>query len=537
VRDSASTPIEGVLLTGTNTNPDTLTTSFDGSYQFNANEHSEVTIVPSKTGYNFDPLNFYNADITQDYENYNFTAVEWTPDPPTGGTPQGTNVPLTTSHITWSAPAGGCPVTKYIVTMSVDSIAVEGFDGVEVLAPDTTITIPADTLHYSTTYEVSVIANYTAPVRGNSIPLEWNFSTEDLPPVANFSSNLTDGYAPLSVNFIDQSTPGSGMIFEWKWFFGDGDSSFVQNPTHIYQNPGTYTVSLTVTDEHDSTDTEVKIDYISVLLQPVADFTADLFSGYVPLEVSFTDQSLGNIITWAWDFNGDEIVDSYLQNPVYTYFQEGIYPVSLTINDSISEDTEVKQDYIEVSNLIVTEILQNPGVVLDNYGEWFEILNPCDFSIDLNGIIIKDNDWDSLLIDTTAVIQAGRYFVLGKNADYATNGGVNLDYEYSDITLSNSSDELIFVSPSGTTIDSVAWDNGVTFPDPDSASMALLDQGLDNSIGTNWTTSIIPFGDGDFGTPGYPNFVGQISVSTDSISFPDLMIGMITNRNIEISNT
>ena len=52
--------------------------------------------------------------------------------------------------------------------------------------------------------------------------------------------------------------------------------------------------------------------------------------------------------------------------------------------------------------------------------------------------------------------------------------------------MQNNPLELILISPLGETIDSVAWDNGETFPDPNGASMALLDPYLDNSIGSNW---------------------------------------------------
>ncbi len=87
------------------------------------------------------------------------------------------------------------------------------------------------------------------------------------PPIANFYANPLQGDTPLNVEFINQSVPGSGAILEWKWYFGDGDSLIIgnlTNPNHVYQNPGIFTVSLTVTDEYDSTDTEIRQDYITV---------------------------------------------------------------------------------------------------------------------------------------------------------------------------------------------------------------------------------------------------------------------------------
>lgn len=85
-----------------------------------------------------------------------------------------------------------------------------------------------------------------------------------IPPYAEFSSDIVSGYNPLSIDYYDLSTQGSGSIIEWLWDFGNEDTSTLQNPTCIYNDPGYYTVSLTVTDTNDSIDTKVKEDYITV---------------------------------------------------------------------------------------------------------------------------------------------------------------------------------------------------------------------------------------------------------------------------------
>src|SRR5690606_6946140 len=59
-------------------------------------------------------------------------------------------------------------------------------------------------------------------------------------PDAGFSSSVTEGYAPLAVQFTDLSQNAT----EWNWDFGDGASSSEQNPAHIYPTAGTYTVTL-----------------------------------------------------------------------------------------------------------------------------------------------------------------------------------------------------------------------------------------------------------------------------------------------------
>ncbi len=80
-------------------------------------------------------------------------------------------------------------------------------------------------------------------------------------PVANFSGTPTTGTAPLEVSFTDSST---GEITEWSWDFGDASpTDNEQNPTHTYDVPGIYTVSLTVTGPG-GTDAEDKTNYITV---------------------------------------------------------------------------------------------------------------------------------------------------------------------------------------------------------------------------------------------------------------------------------
>jgi PKD repeat protein len=81
------------------------------------------------------------------------------------------------------------------------------------------------------------------------------------PPVAGFSASPTAGLAPLTVGFADQSTHNPTA---WYWDFGDGDFSTEQNPSHEYQDPGLYTVSLTATNAY-GPDTESKSDYILVV--------------------------------------------------------------------------------------------------------------------------------------------------------------------------------------------------------------------------------------------------------------------------------
>lgn len=77
---------------------------------------------------------------------------------------------------------------------------------------------------------------------------------------AKFTADVTQGKAPLVVQFTDQST---GNPISWKWYFGDGDSSLVRNPVHTYITPGIYSVKLLISDGANGFALEKK-DYIRV---------------------------------------------------------------------------------------------------------------------------------------------------------------------------------------------------------------------------------------------------------------------------------
>jgi serine protease len=84
------------------------------------------------------------------------------------------------------------------------------------------------------------------------------------PPVAAFSGTPLSGNAPLTVVFTDAST---NTPTSWSWTFGDGGTSAVQNPSHVYTTAGTYTVALTATNAYGS-NTLTKTNYITVTTPP-----------------------------------------------------------------------------------------------------------------------------------------------------------------------------------------------------------------------------------------------------------------------------
>jgi PKD repeat protein len=73
----------------------------------------------------------------------------------------------------------------------------------------------------------------------------YALATVPNPPAAAFTATPRSGSAPLAVQFTDQST---GSPTSWSWSFGDSATSTQKNPSHTYQSPGSYPVSLTATN-------------------------------------------------------------------------------------------------------------------------------------------------------------------------------------------------------------------------------------------------------------------------------------------------
>lgn len=173
----------------------------------------------------------------------------------------------------------------------------------------------------------------------------------------------------------------------------------------------------------------------------------------------------------------------------------------------ISQGAARRANAAAPGDIVINEVMQNPAAVADAAGEWFELYNATGVPIALDGWKIESGGSESHTISSggTLVIPAGGFVALGKNGTPATNGGYTPAYVYPTISLGNGSDILV-IRENGVAIDSVAWDDGATFPDPDGGSMELIDPLSDNRLGASWAANTTtPYGAGDFGTPGAPN--------------------------------
>lgn len=156
----------------------------------------------------------------------------------------------------------------------------------------------------------------------------------------NFSVSAMSGCGPLTISLSDSSINAAS----WMWDFGDGHTSTLQNPTHIYNSNGSYNITL-VSQTADGCVDSMTIGPVNAY-KPTANFISPSSAACAPSMVSFTDQSSG-AATWLWDF-GDGTY-SNAQNPSHIYGLPGNYTITLVVGSSIGcYDTIVKTDYVHV---------------------------------------------------------------------------------------------------------------------------------------------------------------------------------------------
>ncbi len=198
--------------------------------------------------------------------------------------------------------------------------------------------------------------------------VSWTNGSVDVvaPVAADFTADETDVFIDEVITFTSSPTGGSG-VFTYAWDFGDTGTSTEANPDHSYSTPGSYTVSLTVTDTLNGSDIETKDDYITVYGPVAADFSSDITALIAGDSVDFTAIPSGGSspYTYEWDFGDGDTTDNKSANPNHTYAAAGTYNVSLTVTDSLDgSDTETKDNYITVYTPVTADFSANATQVL-----------------------------------------------------------------------------------------------------------------------------------------------------------------------------
>ncbi|MEL6590627.1 MAG: PKD domain-containing protein, partial [Bacteroidota bacterium] len=165
-------------------------------------------------------------------------------------------------------------------------------------------------------------------------------------PSAQFRVDNPNACANELLQFTDLSSPGSGQITQWVWALGNGTTSNQQNPQIRYGAPGSYPVSLQVTNQYGCQDDIIINNYVEVSAPDVS-FSADeqLACG-PPLSVDFTSDST-TTGQHFWDF-GDGSTSTQV-HPTHMYSQYGSFDVSHIIEDAQGcRDTLIKAAFINI---------------------------------------------------------------------------------------------------------------------------------------------------------------------------------------------
>ncbi|MBL7955921.1 MAG: PKD domain-containing protein [Flavobacteriales bacterium] len=184
-----------------------------------------------------------------------------------------------------------------------------------------------DTLHASTlglgegTYALRMIApDGTCLVAEEEVLVEY--------PVPLASMVPQEGCAPLNVEFTNLTTPALSAMLNWD--FGDGASSAAPYIQHIYNDPGVYDVTLTVTSALGCSADSIFEDAITVHPRPVASFETSATEACVGEEITFTNTSAPtDAYTCSWSFGDGTLSTDCITS--YAYASAGTYNVLLAV--------------------------------------------------------------------------------------------------------------------------------------------------------------------------------------------------------------
>jgi len=152
-------------------------------------------------------------------------------------------------------------------------------------------------------------------------------------PNANFDADQYVACTPVTINLENQSSTNAES-FEWMTPGGNPGTSFDENPSITYNNPGLYRVTLIAKNSFGN-DTIIKRDFIEILDVPVAAYDHDL-NGF---SIDFMENSeYGK--EFSWDFGDGATSD--LENPTHVYSKEGVFEVKMIVKNICGSDTITK---------------------------------------------------------------------------------------------------------------------------------------------------------------------------------------------------
>ena len=191
-------------------------------------------------------------------------------------------------------------------------------------------------------------------IKSGSLSVEVPVAVDEIAK-ADFVAQQTRVSYGRPVQFTDLSlvAPQAGDIKFWRWDFGDGKTSALRNPAHVYTQTGAFTVKLTIETTRGVKRTAEKAAYVYVEDPAVTvDFSASRTNIILGDSIVFTDLSSSAnapILSRKWNFgDGNSSTEA---SPTHIYAVPGIFDVSLTIETAAGSYSANKQNYIVVREL------------------------------------------------------------------------------------------------------------------------------------------------------------------------------------------
>jgi len=319
----------------------------------------------------------------------------------------------------------------------------------------------------------------TTQVTGCPGPVFDYFLHNHPTPNANFNIGSSANNCGLTINFNNTSSMSSGTITAYNWNFGDGTTSSLENPSHTFSNPGTYSVTLIVGSPHGCYDTTMNV--VTVNPQPTVVFNFNNSCQFAP--ISFTENSniqQGTINQWNWTF-GDG-TSSSSSNPTHIYSTPGTYSVSLTVTSNFG-CTASQTQLVTIYDKPVANYITNQTSACSHT---ISFINTSSIS---NGSI-TDNNWSYGDGNTASTVN-------GLN-NYASTGSFNVQLV---VTSNNGCTDTVMypvtISPlpiAAFTANNVCLNNITPFNNTSSVTSGFI-------TFTNWQ-----FGDGNQSTITQPNY-------------------------------
>lgn len=171
-------------------------------------------------------------------------------------------------------------------------------------------------------------------------------------------------------------------------------------------------------------------------------------------------------------------------------------------------------------SILISEIMPNPKVASDANGEYFEVTNVTDVTIDLAGwSIISQTSVHAIPAGTPLRVAGNSTLLFARSSNANENGGIAPDYVFDKVTLTNEADDLV-LDCQGTVIDAVVYDMTAGWPKKEGRAMLLDLYSLDadkNDDPANWCNAFATFGGGDYGSPGLVNDACGINSCGDKV--------------------